>query len=276
MTRPPTAPDYLDEGEFEPVDDLDDISDGLPENTGWYFVERYLNGEVEVHLHLSLRANELEPANLCISFYRSTGQRQKPTEDLYSWGEEFHPDFVQASGTHVERRWDQTSVLIGVVEICHASEGDEARSTLVPALVRLQILDECAAFDGDTLKGPRASFLRAVGNLRIPPLRTDKDWERVMFPGCLPIRKNKLPDKVVQGTPGIVRNITHDEAPGGVEGSRFVVDDRVPLIQQVRLEDNGILVRFKESPEFSVESFEMLFCPRDLQSGIDEASSHGL
>jgi hypothetical protein len=243
---------------------------------GWPSVsERYVAGEVELHLHFRLR--EPEVADYCAVYKRTTeGDFDSvPDEARVHHEGTTRPPFAPAFSKSIAGPAHEAQTLVPI----YASEFVEKVQFVVPTLVRLQLMDSCSY-----LRVHRPDLMHTgsvvvpaggvpIGLLEGLPSVADGEADGSLggFAGAF---GGASPGEVVEGAPHVLKRIPDDEAK------------RRRLLEHLRPEDvlaavciglMGNSIRFSgvEGGKLVAENFQVLACPNEFEASTCEGVGHG-
>src|SRR5215210_4797599 len=233
--------------------------------------ERYVAGEVEVHLHF--RFGKPEAADFCAVYERAT----KVEGDLVPDEAWVHDEGLARSPLAPTERH------LGVRPAHHAQTLVPVQSGkliedpefVVPSLVRLQLLDGCSCFrvhrpnlvHPATVVVPTETF--PVGLDEGLFLTTDgkPDGSLGGFAGRL---GSESPSEVVQGASHVLKGVPDDGAEvRGRLPDNFRVEDVLAAIR-VGFVDDSIWFSGHEGTEFVAENFQVFACPKQFEASPGE------
>jgi hypothetical protein len=215
--------------------------------------ERYKNGRLSLHLHLSCAG--LETGQFCAFF-----DRPGPNGDwcaLFDMDAPIHKIQLNIPATDNGSSYEQQPMFVGIVEIRQNPEGIVLE--IVPSMKRLQRLDECLGVTGDALYyGFSSGFITIPrpGNRKLGFL-----CGRGRTSCCA---DDQLVNRVIQGRPKLVENFSDDEAEAGRDGLNVgKPENQFSGIGVVFLNDFLGVVATKNF-KIPLECIEVLFGPFNL------------
>jgi len=221
-----------------------------PAPVGWRSLsERYVEGDAEVHIHIRSRVSIwpdiFEVSNLCATFKWPRGVFLNDSEHKF-WVEETSNGSVNIVEGGAEESKMKVAVLVDVPQFIENRKRLFGR--ILPAVKRLQLLDDCAKVWPDSPEATRYLFPRPVGppispgdaspggvlstrvngvdgEANVPPLapRLTSPGNRVR--GGVPVGDGELPDEVIERGAEIVDDISDDSPQHLDRGLRFTVDE---------------------------------------------------
>jgi hypothetical protein len=167
------------------------------------------------------------------------------------------------------------AVFVSVGEVL---EDDEGVLTPVPSIVRLKPLNHCPMPRGDLTQATGLSKVSALdsGNTFV----SDRELDFLDVSGHLAPRvvEGKLPNKVVEGTPQVVNEVSDDEPRSAQERLEhfYNIEDMLACIR-VDLGANSYRVSFSPNDRFHfrLQGIVVLDCPVDFGPDITEVGLVG-
>jgi hypothetical protein len=221
-----------------------------PAPVGWRSLfERYVEGDAEIHIHIRSRVSIFpdifEAANLCATFKWPRGVLLDDSERKFWLGDARHesPNIVEGGAKESEMK---VAMLVDVPEF--VENGKRLFGRILPAVKRLQLLDDCAKVWPDSPEATRYLFPRPFGppispgdaspggvlstrvsgvdgEADVPPLapRLTSPGDRVRR--GVPVGDGELPNEVIERGAEIVDDISDDSPQYLDRGFRFTVDE---------------------------------------------------
>lgn len=224
-------------------------------NTASLACERYLEGRLEIHLHVTVRLLEGDDADYCVVF-----EAMKGKADIHSPRRLNAPEGKPLIAGHrqPDNRKGEGLVFIKVVQLLEPEE------RLVPSFVWLQASDNCKCFAGQSL----AKGAYETGFLIEPTLVGD-DGELdnvVVWRNAAPtVADSQLVDEVIEGTPIIEDGISGLQCPvGEVGGINKTQAETVLSAFSITLGDDSVGAGFDPSVEITLQRLEMFVAPVEL------------
>ncbi len=231
------------------------------------FVERYLAGEIDVHLRVSVGPLHAVPEHLCALLGRpdvgSNLLRLRKDKSYVSCTSRVDADCVW--GAYGEHRNHQELVFLGDVEVMQ----DEQR--IISGLripVRLHSFDYRDALGSDPLY---YSILK--GRFELVPLFMH--GKRDLEAGVLVPAQCESPHQMIETRPELVQDFTDDDAEAQRNGSDAVVESLdnkkavFSLVAKLYSETIEADIRIKEPLKFRGEISDVLVGPFNLRGNIE-------
>jgi hypothetical protein len=212
MTRDQWTQGWLPEGRDESPDDSADVVRDLGElrQRDFTLAEHYLRGDAEGHLHVALYTPQ--PAYLCAVTYGAGGAQT--TAFGLDVGTPSGPNVrgllirenrnnLGVGGSEFDQARDEQTMLVLIGEPLQAVQG--VVLGVVPAVVRLQAVDDCPLFGRDPFEVPVP--VAGVGG------GVGEDWECGPLTGIIRTKPRQLVDQEVQGGSQLVGALREGDAP---------------------------------------------------------------
>jgi hypothetical protein len=246
---------------------------------GWSSIaERYVAGEMEIHLHF--RLSEMEMTDFCVVFENaadgndSAGRSQKvEVGHERTTGASFAPTL--GYGTVGPSNRAQTLVPI------YAGEFVEDVKFVVPSLVRLQLLDSCLhcyPLDFTDFVHPASGAVPAAGVLvgleegGFSAVDGEAGRTRRLAPLVL---EGEPPHEVFERGPHVLEGVTDDDAQKRRRLLKNLRPEDVLATVRVGLVGDSIRLSGGEGGKFVAEHFQVLARPKQLEAGSSEGIGHG-
>lgn len=214
--------------------------------------ERYLNGWLHIHIHIRCRFAELDAEHFCAVLGGPCGPLGIRATDNLS---------VRLAGVntelkdgHVRNDDYEQFMLVGHVHVVQDPQRMPLETFAV--VVGLQRLDDICCGGGDT-----AYFSPVTGLFKF--LRPVADREFVPIAGGSAIYDNELGDKMVQGRPALVNDLSGND---GKPKRRLWADDAKNMLScvVVWLTNDGVSVAVQKISDVTIEILDVLIDPLDL------------
>lgn len=226
--------------------------------------KRYDKGKLAVHLHIGFRGVNAEAGDLCAVFER--GVRNGHVHfglKLSKWVE----DRVAALVSRL--RGDCSFPLNGSNRVQHAvsvnpGEFVEMPEPVIsrgpPDLKRLQPLDTCPIFGVEV-------FDPVFRSLSSESLAGIANWKRCLAVGRrLAGEDRKLPHQMIEGRSHVLQTIPNQEAESEWRSFSKVNPEDVIAAVRLSLVGDKIRLSLEKTNDLSVERFQVLLCPVELQA----------
>lgn len=224
--------------------------------------ERYLNGELALHIHMSRTAvgsaDDSQSEGGCLVF-QTTGLKDELKSDAVETSQ-IKRDICPRPLWRGESCRVNDAVLIGIPKGREEAEFVPLRPA--PSLVRLSRLDECNV--------RRRDPLQSVGPLTIPSgslllgLRRflqEADGELVSSVWTVPGSEYKLPDQMVETRAHVVDSLPSDNAESSGGMSNVLVGEHLQCAPLIWLRGDAIGAAFDVIGKFFSEEIQLLLRP---------------
>lgn len=237
--------------------------------------EGWLNFKAAFHVHIRARlVGESVPDELCWFFQRE-GHIAVPLFKQDSFG--IPPDnIIDIFGKRYLNI--QGSVLIKVGQ---SSKNVENTIVRWNSVVGLRPLNDCPRIPINLypMKGAALRMFLSEFDFMQEPVSIIVERKLTRATWFMSIPKNKLPNKMVEGAPGIMKHISSNNSEANIELWKRVGRYNIPEAITVYVESEGIGVLFNPANHFITESVEVLVGPIEFglnASKVSDSISHML
>jgi hypothetical protein len=244
-------PNHLSDFAYEVV--AYDIDGSTYQHGHLSLIERYVRGELRLHLHLWL-GGAGKPAKLCTVLHH-------PGDDYPGFTGTKTRLEVQGPSTLPPPTEMKGAVLVDVAELMQEQEKGNAAAWLPYAVERLNLLDSSLC----SLAGNAPHFVEARTVTGAAGLTQLVEKPSVIENGELRLGNPsaEVIDKVVQGGPQVVEHLPNDDRPTERDVSR-VVDQKCLTGLLIKLLPDSIEFTIKPSLAIGLEKIEVLYGPEDF------------
>jgi hypothetical protein len=244
---------------------IDLVKVGEADKPGLSVPERYIRGDVALHVHLRIARKRIgaEPCELCVRYQPAAVlQEGFVVRDL-------DPTICMQEMPYVLSASPGPRCMQGVMPVvtCHSVEDGEKVRRRIGSVVRLQTLDKCPGLLRDPpertgrLLTPRGS----VGDLHKTARRSSgQQREAVVMSRLLMVGLDHRPDEMLKDGPGVIEALANEDTKGVRE--RLSLSDvcGVPAALKIDLYLRSQRVRLSESAVFLIEGVQAFVRPVEL------------